>query len=58
MESLIILLVLVFLTVPIILLIWVKISTSSSLSEVINKLIALIIKVHNLEDQKINGKEE
>ena len=52
MEAFIILLIVTFLALPIILLIWVKTSTSSSIGQVLNKLNALIIKVDNLEGKE------
>ena len=49
MEGIIIFLLLAILALPVILLVWVKTSTSSLIREGLNKLNALIIKVDNLE---------
>lgn len=49
MEAIIILLLLAILAVPIILLVWFKVSTSSLIREVINKLNSLNIKVDQLQ---------
>ena len=49
MEAFIITILLTILVLPVILLIWVKTSTSNAIGEILNKLNALIIKVDNLE---------
>ena len=49
MEAFIITILLTILVLPVILLIWVKTSTSNAIGEKLNKLNALIIKVDNLE---------
>jgi len=56
MEAIIILLLLAVLAVPIILLVWFKVSTSSLIREVINKINSLNIKVDQL--QKITPVKE
>lgn len=60
MEAFIILILLAILALPVILLIWVKTSTSGSIREVLNKLNALIVKVDKLEikEKKIEIFEE
>ncbi|MDG1477306.1 MAG: DUF2339 domain-containing protein [Vicingaceae bacterium] len=49
MEATIIIILLTILVLPVILLIWIKTSTSNSIGQVINKLNALIVKVDKLE---------
>jgi uncharacterized membrane protein len=53
MEALIILLLLAILTVPIILLIWFKVSTSSLIREAIHKINSLNVKVDKLQEEKV-----
>lgn len=48
MEGIIILILLAILALPVILLVWVKVSTSSSIREVINKLNSLNIKIDQI----------
>jgi uncharacterized membrane protein len=52
MEELIIMLLLAIIAVPIILLIWIKVSTGNSIQEVLNKLNALHIRVNQIGEEK------
>lgn len=58
MEAIIILILLAILAVPIILLVWVKVSTGNLIREVINKLNYLNIKIDKLEKVKQAEEEE
>ena len=58
MEAIIVILLLAILAVPVVLLIWFKMSTSSLIREVLYKMNALHIKVDKLKEEQVSAKVE